>query len=351
MGNIKQANIETYEYAKKLLFASEVVVFPTETVYGLGANALDTKAVEKIFILKNRPSNNPLIVHVGEKSEIQKYAIISNSIEEKIIEKLMPGSITVLLKKKENIPSVISQNPYVGIRIPSNRVALEFLRHVNLPIAAPSANISTKPSPTSAQMVKEYFDEKVQLIIDGGDCSVGIESTVVKVDELFVHPITGDSNGEVFYKIVIHRPGFVTKEDFETLFSDNQNVFVEYSSDISNFSPGNMYKHYSPNASIKIIENLEEIGNISNNIENKKIALILTKETVEKYQNIISGLSKNIKVLFRGSQKNLIVCAQNLFKLYHQCDQEGIDLVFIEGLKEEGLGFSIMNRVKKSAGS
>ena len=302
MGNIKQANIETYEYAKKLLFASEVVVFPTETVYGLGANALDTKAVEKIFILKNRPSNNPLIVHVWEKSEIQKYAIISNSIEEKIIEKLMPGSITVLLKKKENIPSVISQNPYVWIRIPSNRVALEFLRYVNLPIAAPSANISTKPSPTSAQMVKEYFDEKVQLIIDWWDCSVGIESTVVKVDELSVHPITWDSNWGVFYKIVIHRPGFVTKEDFETLFSDNQNVFVEYSSDISNISPWNMYKHYSPNASIKIIENLEEIWNISN-MENKKIALILTKETVEKYQNIISWLSKNIKVLFRWSQK------------------------------------------------
>ncbi len=351
MGNIKQANIETYEYAKKLLFASEVVAFPTETVYGLGANALDTKAVEKIFILKNRPSNNPLIVHVWEKSEIQKYAIISNSIEEKIIEKLMPGSITVLLKKKENIPSVISQNPYVWIRIPSNRVALEFLRYVNLPIAAPSANISTKPSPTSAQMVKEYFNEKVQLIIDWWDCSVGIESTVVKVDELFVHPITWDSNWEVFYKIVIHRPGFVTKEDFETLFSDNQNVFVEYSSDISNISPWNMYKHYSPNASIKIIENLEEIWNISNNIENKKIALILTKETVEKYQNIISWLSKNIKVLLRWSQKNLIVCAQNLFKLYHQCDQEWIDLVFIEWLKEEWLGFSIMNRVKKSAGS
>ena len=348
MKNIQKPNIDVFKYAKRLLLESQVVAFPTETVYGLAANALDTKAVEKIFALKNRPPNNPLIVHLGEKKEINKYAIISNPIEKKIIEKLMPGPITILLRKRENIANVVSQNLYVWIRIPSNQVALNFLKYVNLAIAAPSANISTKPSPTSAQMVQQYFDNRIQLIIDGGDCSVGIESTVVKVDEISVCSPMWRDDCQLFYKIVIHRPGFVTKEDFEVLFSNNKNVSIEYSSELSNISPWNMYKHYSPNAKIKILQNLIEVWDFLDT-RDKKIALILTKETIEKNKKIISWLAKNFEVLLRWSQTDLITCAQNLFKLYHQCDANWVDLILIEWLKEEWLWFSIMNRVKKSA--
>ena len=348
MDNIQQANIDTFKYAKRLLLESQVVAFPTETVYGLWANALDTKALEKIFVLKNRPSNNPLIVHVWDKKEIGKYGNISNPIEKKIIEKLMPWPITILLNKKENIPNLVSSNPYVGIRIPSNQVAIDFLKYCKLPIAAPSANISTKPSPTSAQMVNNYFGDKLPLIIDWWNCHVWIESTVVKVDEISICDPMWRDDCNVSYKIIIMRPWFITKEDLELLFDKNKNISIQYSSHLSNISPWNMYKHYSPNASINIIQNLDILSEYLQ-VKDKKIALILTQEKIKENQNIISKLSPNFHIVSWWLQNDLITCSQNLFQIYNQCDQDWIDLIFIEQLKEEGLWFSIMNRVKKSA--
>lgn len=348
MNNIKKPSIDVFKYAKQLLLDSQVVAFPTETVYGLWANALDTKALKKIFLLKNRPSNNPLIVHVWDKDEISKYGIISSPIEKKIIQKLMPWPITILLNKKENIPNLVSSNPYVGIRIPSNRVALDFLKYCQLPIAAPSANISTKPSPTSAQMVNNYFGEKLPLIIDGWNCNVWIESTVIKVDETSsCIPMWAD-DCNISYKITIMRPWFVTKEDLEALFDKNRNVFVQYSSEISNISPWNMYKHYAPSASINIIQNIDILKKYSK-IKDKKMAFILTDEFIVENQFFLSNLQKTFHIISWWSKKDLITCAQNLFEIYHQCDQKSIDLIFIEQLKEEWLWFSIMNRVKKSA--
>ena len=348
MKNIKLPNREIFKYAKKLLQDSQVVAFPTETVYGLWANALDTKALEKIFVLKNRPSNNPLIVHVWDKKEINKYGIISNPIEKKIIEKLMPWPITILLNKRENIPNLVSSNPYVGIRIPSNQVSLDFLKYWKLPIAAPSANISTKPSPTSAQMVHNYFGEKLPLIIDWWNCAVWIESTVIKVDEISTcNPMWAD-DCSVSYKITIMRPWFVTKEDLESLFDKNKNVSVRYSSHISNISPWNMYKHYSPSAIINIVKNPNILQQYLK-IKDKKIAFILTDEFITENKNILSDLPQNFHIISWWSQKDLITCAQNLFEIYNKCDQKSIDLIFIEQLKEEWLWFSIMNRVKKSA--
>lgn len=348
MKNIKLPNKETFKYAKQLLDDWELVAFPTETVYGLWANALNTKALEKIFILKNRPSNNPLIVHVWDKKEISKYGIISSPIEKKIIEKLMPWPITILLPKKENISELISSNPYVGIRIPSNQVALDFLQYCKLPIAAPSANISTKPSPTSAQMVYNYFGDKIPLIIDGWRCHVWIESTVIKVDEISVCNPMWEDDCDISYKIIIMRPWFITKEDLKSLFHKTKNVSVEYSSNISNISPWNMYKHYSPNAKIQIIQDLEVLD-LYMNVKNKIMAFILTDETIDNNRSKLNNLPNNFHIISWWSQNDLITCSQKLFDLYHQCDKEWIDLIFIEQLKEEGLWFSIMNRVKKSA--
>ena len=138
--------------------------------------------MQKIFTVKGRPSSNPLIVHIGEKSQIADLAIVENSFQQ-IIDKLFPGPVTLLLKKKPGIPEVVTQNPFVGIRMPSNQIANDFLKAVALPIAAPSANISGKPSPTSAPMVMDNVGGKIPLIIDGGDSNYGIESTVIKVDE------------------------------------------------------------------------------------------------------------------------------------------------------------------------
>lgn len=346
--NIISPSNDSFKKAKEILLSWWVVAFPTETVYWLWANAKVQNAVSKIFELKNRPQNNPLIVHVWKKDQISEFGIISNTIEKNIIEKLMPWPITILLRKKNNLAESISSNDFVWIRIPSNKVALDLLHYCDLPIAAPSANISTKPSPTSAQMVYSYFLNKVPVIIDGWDCDVGIESTVLKVDkDVSCNPMWSD-DFKVSYKITIMRPWFVTKEDLQKLFSKNKNVQVEHSSKLSNISPWNMYKHYSPNARVQIIKDID--NSLFKNINpNKKIALVLSQETISIKTNLIKKLWNNIKIIVRWTHKNPITFAQNLFKIYRDCDVESIQSIFIEHLKYDWLCFSIMNRVKKSA--
>lgn len=348
MKNIFSPNNNILKKAKNLLESWEIVAFPTETVYWLWANAFMQEAVSKIFKLKNRPQNNPLIVHVWKKEQISEFWVISNPIEKKIIEKLMPWPITILLTKKNNLAESISSNDFIWIRIPSNQAALDLLIYSNLPIAAPSANISTKPSPTSAQMVYSYFGDKIPMIIDWGNCEVWIESTVIKVDkEIACYPMWVDDCKD-FYKITIMRPGFVTKEDLQELFAKNTNVLVEYSSKLSNISPWNMYKHYSPKAKVNIIKDLNEslVEKLDQTI---KIAIILSQETIVQNQNFIKELWENIQIINRWTVKNPITFAQSLFKIYRDCDQNWIDSIFIEHLQETWLWFSIMNRVKKSA--
>jgi L-threonylcarbamoyladenylate synthase len=231
MTNIYQPNVTTYQQAKKLLENDALVVFPTETIYGLGANALSDIAAQKIFTLKGRPNDNPLIVHLGSKEQISDYAEIENEIQQTIIDKLMPGPITLLLKKKNLISNLVCPVEYVGIRLPSNHIAQAFLQTVNLPIAAPSANISGKPSPTNAQMVYDNIGKQIPMIIDGGESEAGIESTVIRVIEARdaqpcrTSPTPPLEGGR--YKILILRPGFVTKEDLEYCF-DGQ-IEVAYS--------------------------------------------------------------------------------------------------------------------------
>lgn len=326
----------TYQKAKNLIQSWEVVAFPTETIYGLGANALDPEAVKKIFEIKGRPSSNPLIVHIGEKSQIPELWIVENKFQQQIIDKLFPGPITLLLKKKACIPEIVTQNPFVGIRMPSNQVANEFLKAVEYPIAAPSANISWKPSPTSAPMVLDNVDGKIELIIDGGVSDFGIESTVVKVDE-------ENWKGKVW----ILRPGFITKEDLE-LFFEGQDVEVEYTSKDKNMSPGTRFKHYTIDADIHIIEHLDEIPK---NL-NQPTAIIATTERFDREGSLFgkdSYFDKYGLELERWTEQNLASCAHNLFDLYHYCEKEGMKKVYIQKLPESGLGFAIMNRVKRSA--
>lgn len=348
MTNIFSLNQDVLQKAKQLLAFWEIVAFPTETVYWLWANAFMQDAVSKIFELKNRPQNNPLIVHVWKKEKISDFGVISNPIEKKIIEKLMPWPVTILLSKKNNLAPSVSSNDFVWIRIPSNQAALDLLIYCDLPIAAPSANISTKPSPTSAQMVYSYFGDKIPMIIDWGDCEVWIESTVIKVDkEIACYPMWVDDCKD-FYKITIMRPGFVTKEDLQELFAKNKNVSVEYSSKLSNISPWNMYRHYSPKARVNIIEKINK--KLTKQLDsNKKIAIILSQETIFKNQDFIQSLWDNVQVIDRWTVANPITFAQSLFKIYRECDINWIDSIFIEHLQEVWLGLSIMNRVKKSA--
>lgn len=347
---ITTPSAQTYAEAKQLLHSWNLVAFPTETVYGLGANALDTEAVSKIFATKWRPQTNPIIVHLGDVDQILDYAHITSPWEQLIIEKLMPGPLTILLHKKPNVPDMVTAgSDFVGIRIPQNQVARELLIEVNLPIAAPSANVSTKPSPTTAAMVRDNFGDKVPMIIDGGDCEVGIESTVVKVED---------------DRVIITRPWYITKEDLESILPTS--VQVEYAVKVSEITPGNMFKHYSPGAKVRIFENFPttELTHFapepSNKFEDKgfansqfgpkaKILILATTERIEEYQAELASYTHTITVWNRWTKSNLISCAHNLFTMYHQADNEHFSDIFIEQLPEVGLWYAIMNRIKKSA--
>lgn len=176
-------NTEELKNVANLIKNGDIVVFPTETVYGIGANALDKNAVKKIFIAKGRPSDNPLIVHVANKQDIGRVALTPSAVEQKLIDAFMPGPITIILRKKAVIPDVVSAGlDTVGIRMPSNKIANKIISAAGVPIAAPSANISGKPSGTRLKDIRDELESKVSVMIDGGETEVGLESTVVKVE-------------------------------------------------------------------------------------------------------------------------------------------------------------------------
>ena len=303
------------EVAKEELDNGNLVIFPTETVYGLGANALDSKAVDKIFEAKNRASNNPLIVHLKTKDEITKYAVINNDIEQKLIDSFMPGPFTLILKKKDIIPNNVTCNlDTVGIRVPIDEIAHDLLDMLDYPIAAPSANISTKPSGTNIFDIIPEFDRKVEYIIDGGDSRIGLESTVCKViDEI----------------PTILRPGFITKEDIEMVVgSCNVSEFVMKEASGKVESPGMLYKHYSPVTKCILVDSEIMI------------------ETAKKYHNpIIIGSRKIDCYKYFNYGDNLVMIAHNIFKLLREADKENGEVILIESVEPTGLGLAIMNRL------
>ncbi|MGL4394809.1 MAG: L-threonylcarbamoyladenylate synthase [Brevinema sp.] len=216
---------------------NECVVFPTETVYGLGANALSEQAVAKIFELKNRPPANPLIVHIAHLDQCQDLTTGLNSLEKDLFNHFSPGALSLVLPKKSTVPDIVTGGlDSVGVRIPNHPIALEFLTAVDRPICAPSANISGKPSPTSFEMAEFYMKNKVPVILDGGDLEIGIESTVVKV--------VGD-------QIYILRAGFVTAE---MIFAQTGIQPILNNKALSKQSPGTNFPHYKPKAQIKTFE-------------------------------------------------------------------------------------------------
>ena len=314
----KIINDDELYLAKESLDNGNLVIFPTETVYGLGANALNYDAVSKIFVAKGRPSNNPLIVHLKDKLEINKYAIINNEIERTLIDKFMPGPFTLIIEKKDIIPGNVTCNmDTVGIRIPDNEIAHNLLNILDYPIAAPSANISTKPSGTRVSDIFNEFNEKVDFIIDGGETTIGLESTVVRV----MNNIP-----------TILRPGYITKEDIiDVIGSCNVSEYVMKEAHGNVLSPGMLYKHYAPNT-LCILVNSEKI----------------LEESVKYDKCIIIGSSKNkdikcLKYFNYGNSKPEI--AHNIFRLLREADKVSGDIILIEAIDTEGLGLAIMNRL------
>ncbi len=341
--NIKSPSEKVYKEARELLEAWKLVVFPTETIYWLGADARNDKAVLSIFELKWRPQDNPLITHLWYKQQIKDYATVENEIQQTIIDKLMPGPLTLLLKKKEwTISNRSCPLEYVWIRLPSNLVAQRFLQVAELPVAAPSANISWKPSPTNAKMVYDNLGNNVPLIIDDWESFAGIESSVMRV--------VPDEDKKWKLKIQILRPWFLTKEDLEDCF--NHEIKVEYTTKNPELSPWMRYKHYSISWHVRIFDDLKDIPKLHKEFEweDTKIGILLTQELIESNKKIIENFEKeSITVIPRWTKSNLASCAHSLFDHYHQAEKSWINLLFVERLPEEWIWYWIMNRVKRSA--
>lgn len=336
---INEDNIDSsiMEEAGDIIKDGGLVVFPTETVYGLGANAMNEQAVEKIFMAKGRPQDNPLIVHVADFN-IEKYVMEIPDIAKRIMNKFWPGPITVILNKSSFIPDVTSAGlNSVGIRMPSNKIARELIRCSGVPIAAPSANISGRPSPTDVERCIEDLNEKVDMILGGDKSEVGVESTVI---DCTVTPPC------------ILRPGGITLEMLREL---DEKIYIDPAimskpkKDFKPKAPGMKYRHYAPKAPLKIVsgdieKTIEKIDEMMQNYidEGKKVGIMATDETKNRY-------TKGT-VISLGSRNDMKSIGKNLFEVLRKFDDENVDIILSEAFPEKGLGVAVMNRLNKSAG-
>jgi L-threonylcarbamoyladenylate synthase len=316
--------------AAKVIRGGGVVAFPTETVYGLGANVYDEEAIKKIFQLKGRPQDNPLIVHISKKRDIY---IVAREVPHKakiLIREFWPGPLTLVLPKNPSIPDVVTAGlDTVAVRMPDHPVALKLIRLSGVPIAAPSANISGKPSATQPEHIKKYFGEKVFIV--EGKVKIGIESTVLDLTENTPK---------------ILRPGAITKEMIERKIGKVE-VF-EYIKDDVPKSPGLKYRHYAPDSDLILILNREKM--IEFIMKNKKLwKLKGMKVAVFFFQKKPASFEHNIPdVHVFISGRNLREFAKNLFKILIE-KGEKYDVLIFEGVEEKGIGLGIMNRLKKAA--
>lgn len=318
--------------ASQFLKDNEVVAFPTETVYGLGANAKSDEAVDKIFAAKGRPSDNPLIVHISNSEQLNELVEEIPEAAQIMMEHFWPGPLTIIFKKKEGVLSekVTAGLDSVGIRMPDHPVALALIEAANLPIAAPSANVSGRPSPTTAHHVTQDLDGRISGVINGGETGVGVESTVV------------DCTTEI---PVILRPGGVTKEQLEEAAGP---VLVDPSlakGEGAPKSPGMKYTHYAPDAPLILLEGKREW--IQSLVEEKrqagmKVGILTTEENAHFYQAD--------KILVSGSRSDLSTVAHSLYDVLRSFNESDVDLIFSETFPQEGVGMAIMNRLQKAAG-
>jgi L-threonylcarbamoyladenylate synthase len=324
--------VKVQDTIRKAFQDDELVVFPTETVYGIGANALSETAVKKIFSIKGRPSDNPLIVHLPNQQDIYKYIKNIPSYAEALMVAFWPGPLTLIFPNDGVFSNAVTAGlDTVAIRVPDHPIANKVLSLSGLPICAPSANISGRPSSTLFSHVKDDFDGLVSILIDGGSTKIGLESTVLD--------LTVDIPA-------ILRPGRVTKEMIENVLKIE--IIDHLGQDIKNTpkSPGMKYKHYAPKGSVTLIEgDFEAVVNFLNKLsleeEDKRIAVLCPDE----YESHLH-LKTVIKL---GSLNNLDAIGENIFKSLRLMDEMNIDEIYIPAINTEGYGVAIMNRLIKAA--
>lgn len=324
------------KYAAEVIKSGGTVVFPTETVYGLGANALDEKASARIFEAKGRPQDNPLIIHVSSEN-IGDYVEYVPDDAKKLMRKFWPGPMTIILKKSRLIPDVITAGlDSVAVRMPSNKVAHELIRLAGVPIAAPSANISGRPSPTNVDHVIEDLFGKVDVILGGGSTDVGLESTVI------------DMTG----RPTVLRPGGITYEQLKAVLDDvviDPAVMKKPDPNLKPKAPGMKYRHYAPKAKMYLVcgdpvHIVDKINMLCGQDAalGKSIGILATDQTKDMY--------KMGSVLSMGDRDKPETIAASIFDRLREFDTLGVDVIYSEGVKENGIGLAIMNRMKKAAG-
>lgn len=333
----EKINKDELENVINSLKQGKLVIVPTETVYGLAANGFSNDACKKIFIAKGRAQDNPLIIHVSSKKMIDNITLPHTKMEEKLIDAFMPGPFTLILRKKPIICDIATcSKETVGIRMPSNKIINTIIEQSQIPIAAPSANISGRPSGTNINDIYEEFKDSVDCFIDGGECKIGIESTVVKVEN------------EV---PIILRPGYITEDDIKKICGKvrlSDKLFKKVEPNESVESPGMKYRHYAPKTKCILVkyddEQIRKINDIihDNNRKNIRTCVLGFSEDATKID------IPNQYFIDFGSKSNLENISQNIFKDLREIDRLECDEAIIEGLEIKNLGLSIMNRLVRA---
>lgn len=344
-----------YEEAGRILREGGLVAFPTETVYGLGGNGLNPDASKKIYAAKGRPSDNPLILHIADVDMLYDIAVDVNDKAHKLIEAFWPGPLTMVFKKADGVPYTTTGGlDSVAVRMPSHPVALEMIRAAGVPVAAPSANVSGRPSPTLAKHVVEDMDGRIEMIIDGGNIAIGIESTIV------------DMTSE---PPVILRPGYVTKAMMEEIIGEvslDPTLLIKPTEDLRPKAPGMKYRHYAPRAELTLYEgDIEQVTAVvweqatCKLAQGKKVAIIATEESKAVYDKLaleaeVAGKlqrdGKEPQFIMLGSRQDEESIARNLYAALRECDDRQVDYIYSETFSLENFGQAIMNRLRKAAG-
>jgi len=329
---LTEAAYEKIREAAEVLKRGGLVAFPTETVYGIGADAFNEEAVRRVYEAKGRPSDNPMIVHIARASDVG--LLVSEIVPDvvKLADAFWPGPLTMVLPKREEVPARVTGGlDTVGVRLPDSPVAAALIRFAGTPVAAPSANLSGRPSPTKAEHVIEDLDGKVDIILAGLECRVGIESTVV---DMTVTPPC------------VLRPGIVTIDDLESVLEkpvrqgDGSSVTLRVTEEPSPCptepprSPGMKYRHYAPEAEMLVIEGRRE-----------KVV-----SEIDRLKKLNENLGLNVGVLL-FEERDYVTAAHDFYARIRALDEEGADLIIAGALPEnDGLGFAVMNRMMKAAG-
>ncbi len=350
-GTISQSDREKITEGAEIIRNGGLCAFPTETVYGLGGNALMKEASKHIYEAKGRPSDNPLIVHIADIKDIEPLIAGMPEKAGKLAGRFWPGPMTMIFKKSELIPYETTGGlDTVAVRFPSHPVAMELIKRAGVPVAAPSANLSGRPSTTSGEHCREDLCGRVDAIIDGGSSDIGLESTIVDV--------TGDEPQ-------LLRPGAITKEMLEAVLNEKVEEDAALKGPLSEGerpkAPGMKYRHYAPKAPMILVTAKDKagIGGISKKIlelleekcqnekdETVKTALLCSKECAGEIRGILRG---DIDIKITGSRENTAEIAHNLFEYLREFDADGADYIIAEGYAEKELGAAIMNRLKKAA--